>query len=281
MSARQHRISARDGLRLAALEWPGDPDALPILCLPGICRTGRDFEALAERHAGRRRVVALDYVGHGDSDRAPAIDRYRPEHAVSDVLDCCAALGVHRAVLVGTSFGGLLTMFLSLIRPRLIRAAVLNDIGPKVDDAGFRRLSGFVGRDPGFRDIDEAVPVLMRAMPGMPLRDPQAWRRFAELTYRRGEDGLFHPRWDTRLAEVMRAGPPQTDFGPVFRGLGAVPVMLIWGMRSEFLGAATVSAMERDKPDLEVLAVADSGHAPTLSEPEVTPRLDAFLRSMR
>lgn len=83
MKARPLAVSARDGLRLAALEWPGDPARAPLLCLPGICRTARDFAALARRHAGRRRVVALDYAGHGESARAAdtvvAMRRARPD----------------------------------------------------------------------------------------------------------------------------------------------------------------------------------------------------------
>ena len=43
------------------------------------------------------------------------------------MLDICAALHLHRVVVIGTSFGGLLGMGLAAARPSLVRAVVLND----------------------------------------------------------------------------------------------------------------------------------------------------------
>ncbi|MFT8244396.1 alpha/beta fold hydrolase [Roseomonas sp. BN140053] len=274
------RFAARDGLPLAALDWPGDRGRTPLLCLPGICRTAMDYEEFALRHRGHRRVVALDYPGHGESGRAAEVSRYTPQAVVGDILDACAALGLHRAVVVGTSFGGLMAMFLSLVRPTLLRGVVLNDIGPVVEPLGLERTRGFVGRDPAFARDEEAVAYLQQVMPGMPLRDAESWRRFATLTYRRGEDDRLHPRWDTRLAQVMEGGAPVADFGPVFAGLRDIPTLLIWGERSEFLSARTVQAMRAEKPDLGLIVLPDSGHAPTLGEPELAPRLDAFLERL-
>lgn len=271
------RVRARDGLGLSALEWPGDEARTPLLLLTGICRTAWDYEGLAARHAGKRRVVALEYMGHGDSDRAPEVSRYRPERAVGDVLDACAALHVSRAAVVGTSFGGLMAMFLSVLRPTLLRGVVLNDIGPRIDPRGLQAVGGFAGHDPGAETIDEAVAYLRTIMPLIPLPDEDAWRHFAALTYKRGEDGRLHPRWDTRIQQAMEAGGEALDLGPVFRGLRPFPAMLVWGEASEFLAAETVRAMVRDKPDLELLSLPGAGHAPTLTEPEIAGPLDRFL----
>jgi pimeloyl-ACP methyl ester carboxylesterase len=76
VTGRRVEFSAFDGLRLAAAEWPGDAARTPLFCLPGICRTALDFEAIGARHGGARRVVALDYAGHGESARATDPRRY-------------------------------------------------------------------------------------------------------------------------------------------------------------------------------------------------------------
>lgn len=273
----ERRVAARDGLSLAALDWAGDEARTPLLLLPGICRTAHDYSLLAGRHAGGRRVVALDYMGHGDSARADDIARYRPERAVGDILDACAALHIPRAVVVGTSFGGLMAMVLSVLRPTLLRAVVLNDIGPRIDPRGLALVGGFAGHDPGFADLDEAVAYLRTVMPLIPLPDEAAWRHFAALTYKPGADGKLHPRWDTRIQQAMEAGGGAPDLGPAFRGLRPIPAMLVWGEASEFLAAETVRAMVRDKPDLELVTLPGAGHAPTLEEPEVVGPLDDFL----
>ena len=279
--ARERRFRARDGLMLSALDWAGEPSRTPLLCLPGITRTALDYAALARRHAGRRRVVALDYAGHGGSERAASVSRYSPQAAVADILDGCAALGVHHAVICGTSFGGLMAMFLALIRPALLRGVVLNDVGPRLESAGLDGVRAFTGTDPGFATLAEAVPYLKRTMPGMALPDDAAWTRFADRTFAPGADGRLHPRWDTRLAELLGRGGPAGDFGPVFAGLGELPVMLVWGEESDILSAGTVADMRAQKPDLELLVVPGVGHAPTLEEPVAMARLDRFLEGIR
>ncbi|MDQ2805145.1 MAG: alpha/beta hydrolase, partial [Pseudomonadota bacterium] len=52
-----------------------------------------------------RRVISLDYADHGRSGRSRNAARYAPEACVRDVADLCAALHLHRAVVIGTSFG--------------------------------------------------------------------------------------------------------------------------------------------------------------------------------
>ena len=84
------RVSAWDGLALHVTEWcaPGaDPHRPVLLCLPGLVRTGGDFAELAARHAGRRRVVAVDFAGRGRSGRARRASRYAPEACLRDLMD--------------------------------------------------------------------------------------------------------------------------------------------------------------------------------------------------
>lgn len=275
MIARERHITARDGLRLGVTEWGGGA-GVPLLCLPGITRTGRDFAHLGARYGGSRRVVALDWAGHGASDRAAELSRYAPEAAVRDVLDAMAALHLARCVVVGTSFGGLVAMFLSLLRPAALASVVLNDIGPRVEDRGAESVAEFVGHDPAFATLEEAAVYLRTRHPDLSHEDDAAWRDFADATYARGEDGRLHPRWDTRIAEVVR-GTGEHDFGPVFGGLARIPTLLCWGEASDILSAATVQRMRAQKPDLRVVSLPGIGHNPTLREPPVLAALDSLI----
>ncbi len=272
---RLRRFSARDGLPLAACDWAGPEDRTPLLCLPGLCRTGLDFAALAARHGGTRRVVALDYAGHGESGRAEDIGRYSAEAALRDVLDACTVLGLHRAVAVGTSFGGLLSIIIPVLRATLLRGVVLNDIGPEIAAEGLDEVRGFVGTDPALPDLAAAAAYCREHMPPLGL-DDAGWRDMATRTYAPGPDGRLHPRWDIRIAEAARGGAPP-NLWQFWRASADLPTLLVWGEESQLLTAGTVARMRREKPDLRVVSVPGVGHAPPLSGPAVDAVLDDFL----
>ncbi|MBR0683756.1 alpha/beta hydrolase [Roseomonas eburnea] len=282
MNPRRLAFSAHDGLRLSALEWPGPAGRAPLLVLPGICRTALDAETVAARHAGRRRIVALDYAGHGESGRAARPQRYRPEQLIRDVLDAMAALHLHGAVVVGTSFGGLATMAVAAMRPASLTALVLNDIGPQIESLGRDKVVDFIGRDHAFGSFDEALAWFREHHPPMPLLDDAGWRGFALRTFRQEEDGHWHPRWDVRIGQqaVGAAAGAPPDLWPFFGGLRRLPLLLVWGEASTLLSAATVAEMRRRRPDMGVAALPGTGHAPTLEEAPAAAALDAFLEAV-
>ena len=282
MTGHQVEVSAHDGLRLAATVWPGDPHRTPLFCLPGICRTALDFASLAARHAGARRVVALDYAGHGESARATDPRRYGPEALIRDVLDVMAALHLHRVALVGTSFGGLAAMAVGTMRPAALAAVVLNDIGPHIEPIGREAVVEFLGSDPSFLSLDAATAWLRERHPPLPFLDDAGWRDFAWRTYAEGEDGHWHPRWDSRIARqaVGKAAGTPPDLWPYFHGLARLPMMLVWGQESRLLSADTVAAMRAARPEMRVVSLPGTGHAPTLQEPAAVQALDAFLAGL-
>ena len=69
---------SRDGLRLHYRDYAGDGDLAPLLCLPGLTRNARDFEALASHLAPGRRVICPDFRGRGDSAYAKDVMSYTP-----------------------------------------------------------------------------------------------------------------------------------------------------------------------------------------------------------
>jgi pimeloyl-ACP methyl ester carboxylesterase len=279
VTPRTLRFRARDGLELAARDWPGAEARTPILCLSGLTRTSLDFDALAGRHAPRRRVLALDHAGHGDSASPADVARYGIENSLRDVLDAMAALHCPRAVLVGTSFGGILTMALAVFRPTAIAGAVLNDIGPKLEETGLGQITDFVGRDPALPDLDACVAFLRARIEPLAL-DEAGWRAFAARTYAPGEDGLWHPRWDIRIAAALRGNGPAPELWGPFGALAHAPLMAVRGEVSGLLSPETLARMRRIRPDLVLAELPGIGHAPTLEEPALLPVLDAFLEAI-
>jgi pimeloyl-ACP methyl ester carboxylesterase len=275
MTPRRVFFHARDGLRLAATEWPGPEGRTPILCLPGLTRSAADFADLAARHADRRRVIALDHAGHGDSERPAEIARYGIPQSLGDVLDAMAALHCPRAVIIGTSFGGLLAMLLGVMRPTAIAGVVLNDIGPRMEEAGLDHVKDFVGRDPALTSLDDCVAHLKSVLPPL-THDEAGWLRFAANTYAPDDHGRWHPRWDIRIAEALRNNHAPDLWGS-FGALAHAPLMLVRGEVSTLLSAETAARMRRERPDMEFVNVAGCGHCPSLEESVVVPMLDDFL----
>jgi pimeloyl-ACP methyl ester carboxylesterase len=271
-----HMISAWDGLALRAREWCDGDDLPPVLCLPGLVRTSEDFESLAPLIVKGRRVIAIDYVGRGRSARSRDVGRYAPEPCLRDVMDVCAGLDIHRAVVVGTSFGGLLAMGLAAARPSLVRAAILNDIGPEIGLEGADFVRNFVGNDPALESVEACVGFLRGTLPPMSLASDTEWRRMAELTYQPGSDGRWHPLWDTRIARLLNR--PAKDLWPLFGALSHVPLLLVHGAASNILSLATVKRMQSVHPHMEVVTLPGIGHAPILTEPPALSAIRAFLK---
>src|SRR5262245_42089679 len=87
-----------DGVRLV---YDDEGQGPPLVCLHAIGHGASDFAGLRRRLAGRHRVIALDWPGHGssDDDRLPA-SAGRYTLLLAGMLD---ALGVERPIIPGTS----------------------------------------------------------------------------------------------------------------------------------------------------------------------------------
>ena len=134
---REHTHTTRDGLSLYYRVYGTDENAgTPILCLSGLTRNCSDFQTLAA-HLGRtRRVLTMDYRGCGRSDRDLDYMNYQVDNDMADVVDLLEGAGIERAIFIGTSRGGLVTMTFALSRPDLIAGVVLNDVGPALRSGG-------------------------------------------------------------------------------------------------------------------------------------------------
>ena len=280
-------VSAPDGLRLHVRAWgPRTAPGLPVVCLPGLARTTADFDTLAavltEAVPPPRAVYALDYRGRGRSeyDRDPANYSFAVE--LADLVAVLTALGIGRAVFVGTSRGGLLTMLLASARPGVIAGAVLNDIGPVIEPKGLVRIKGYVGKLPQPTSFDDAATVLRRLFGAQfPALTADEWRAFAHRTFDE-RDGQLVPNYDPRLAETLRGVDVERPLPALwneFEALAAMPVLVIRGANSDILSPATVKAMRAHHKALKSIEVPDQGHAPLLAERELIGRIQAFIES--
>ncbi|MCB1500554.1 MAG: alpha/beta hydrolase [Bauldia sp.] len=274
-----------DGLRLHVAEY-GEPSApwLPVVCIPGLSRSFRDFHFLALRLAGDperpRRVLAFDLRGRGMSEWDKDVAHYTPLMEMQDVLDGMAALGVGRAVVVGTSRGGLIAMLMGVARPSALAGVVLNDVGPAIEARGLARLKTYVGRMPAPDDWDDAVRILRR-LHGRQFTalDDGGWSAFAEMTWRDDEGGRPATDYDPALARTfdgIEFDRPMPTLWQEFAALRSLPVLAIRGANSDILSPETLARMAAEHGHMDQVEVPGEGHAPVLIGAPVE-RIAAFI----
>ena len=281
-----HFVTAQDGLKLHVRAYGASAtSALPVVCLPGLARTGADFHllasALADDAEHPRSVLALDYRGRGLSDYDSNPDNYSLPVELADVLSVLTALAIGKAVFVGTSRGGLLAMLLGSARPAVLAGVVLNDIGPVIEPHGLARIRGYVGRLSQPKSFEEAAEVLRQLFsPQFPALSAGDWVELAQRTFR-DQGGRIIPDYDLKLAHALRdvdIERPLPALWQQFDSLADVPMLIIRGANSDLLSPATFEAMRTRRRQCETLVVPDQGHAPLLTDDETISRIGAFVR---
>ncbi len=278
-------VSAPDGLRLHARSYgPSHGTALPLVCLPGLARTAADFDALATAISADaetpRRVLAIDYRGRGGSEHDRNPDNYSLPVELADVLSVLTATGIGRAVFLGTSRGGLLTMMLATARPAAIAGAILNDIGPVIEPKGLIRIKSYVGKLPEPRTFAEGAEILRRLFDAQfPRLDHADWLVASHRTWEERKGRLILT-YDPKLARTLRSFDPSMPVPPMwgaFDALADVPLLTIRGANSDVLSEDTVSAMQARRKTMATMVVPDQGHAPLLAEPDTIGRIADFV----
>ena len=271
--------NSADGLRLHYRDYPGPHDRPPLLCIPGLTRNASDFEPFADHVAGDWRVIAVDLRGRGLSDNDPKPERYDPPFYAADLMKLLDQLGIADAVFVGTSLGGLVTMVMAAGDGERIAGALINDIGPDIDDAGLDRIGAYVGRDSRYASWDEVVAALkQRNGDKFPNWDNATWHRFAQRIARESGGSIGYA-YDMAIADNFQRSRTAAPFDswPLWRALAGRPVNILRGELSDLLSAATAQRMVEEVPGAEVVVIPATGHTPNLEEPESLAALDRLL----
>lgn len=272
---------SNDGLRLHYRDYPGDKSRPPIICIPGLTRNARDFEHVAARLAGDWRVICVELRGRGESAYAKDPMTYVPLTYVQDLEALLAELKIKKFVSIGTSLGGLITMLMAAMKPGRIVGALLNDIGPEVDEKGLERIRTSVGRTHSWptwvhaaRDLGEMQAVVY---PSYKLED---WITYAKRVCRLTAQGRIVLDYDMQIAEPMKLAAEPYDLWPAYEALGSAPVAILRGALSDLLSESTAKEMARRLPNARLTTVSGVGHAPALNEPAATRALGALLKAV-
>jgi pimeloyl-ACP methyl ester carboxylesterase len=284
----EHRWTSPDGLSLYARDYaPADgSEALPVIAIHGLTRNSADFELIAPLIAKLgRRVLAVDVRGRGLSDRASDPMTYRPDVYARDVMALMEDLGLERALFMGTSMGGIITMALAALRPEAIHGAILNDVGPELAVEGLSRIAAYTGQAVTITNWADAAAYAERInAAAFPHYGKADWDAFARRIFAESPDGIPVLNYDPDIAVPIKADAAKAlipDLWPFFKALAENrPTLLIRGGISDLISPEIVAKMKAAAPAMAYSEVPAIGHAPMLHEPEARAAICDFLAGL-
>lgn len=184
MSSEVASFFRHDGRRIAYTTYGEGPRT--VVLIHGLLLSQRMHQPLARALAERgHRVVTVDLLGHGGSDRPADMWRYSMTLYAEQVVALLDHLDVEEAVVGGTSLGANVSLEVALQAPRRLRGMIVEM--PVLDNALFAAAFTF-------------MPIMVGLTAGRPLMSALA--RAA-----RAVPSTFVPFWIDVVLDVFRQEP--------------------------------------------------------------------------
>ncbi|NUK03904.1 alpha/beta hydrolase [Streptomyces lunaelactis] len=243
----------REGLTLPYAE-AGYPGGTPVVFVHAIADSWWTFEHLLRRLPVSLHGYAPTQRGHGDADRPP--DGYRPEDFAADLVAFLDTVGLERALLVGTSSGGVPARIVAGSHPDRISGLVLIGVPATLaDKPAMTRIWETVQglSDPVPREF---VEDLMTGMVARPVA-----RGLIETMI---DESLKVPAhvWRETLRGLLEADLPATLAGIL------VPTLVIWGDQDDFLPRSDQQAILDAIHGARLVTYEGAGHVVHWEQPE-------------
>ena len=220
--------------------------SLPLLLTHGYASSSHAWAPVVDAFSPERRCITWDVKGHGKADYPDDPAEYSIPLTIAEMEAILDAKGIERAVLVGHSMGGYLSLEFHKAHPERVAALVLVGTGP-----GFRKDEA---RD-GWNQICERYVTILteKGFDGL--------GKSAEL------DGSVHRNVDG-LIRAARGILRQRDAG-VIDSLPsiAVPTLIVVGEKDKPVLAGS-EYMAKKIPGSQHVVIAGAPHAPMLTHPD-------------
>jgi pimeloyl-ACP methyl ester carboxylesterase len=238
------------------------PDAPAVVCVHGLSRNGRDFDALAATLGARYRVACIDMPGRGDSGWLSNPAGYGWDN---DLLAACAAidtLALGPVHWVGTSMGGRIGLQLAASQPQRVRSLVLNDVGAELDGRDLGPIRAAASESPAFASPAEALAWARTRFAACGIRTEERWQHLVRTSIEPDGDGTWRLRFDPRAITAMPA-PVSVSLWDQYDAVKC-PVFVVRGAESRLLSPVTCRRMAVRGPRAQWIEVPGAGHAPDL-----------------
>ena len=255
-------------------------DGLPLVLLHGDSASALDWSWVLPKLGATHQVYAPDFPGFGESakpNREYSLEFFK--QFLGDFLD---ALGIERAVLVGNSLGGLISLRFALSHPEQVAALVLVDssgLGYAVSPA-LSQLTLPLYAETAIAWCQTPIGAKQRSwlrtslLFAHPSQVPDAWleeqERMALLP------GFLEASLSSLRAQLNVFGQHQVLLDSL--GQLQMPTLVVWGTDDLILpksqGQDAVSRLQQG----QLALIPDCGHLPHVERPELfTHELSKFL----
>lgn len=224
------------------------------------------FEPQVQALQERYRCISWDERGHGQTADPEHCESFSYYDSADDLAALLKHLGVDKAVLVGMSQGGYLSLRCALIHPDVVGALVLIDTQAMLEDP-------------------EQMPhheALLKAWMEHGLSDDMA-TMVEHIILGQGWEGAaaWRAKWKqaspVNLGQSFAALALRDDISPRLAEI-KVPALVIHGEKDAAIGVERARAMFKALPNAQWVDVAGAGHAANLTHPgPVNAAIEQFL----
>jgi pimeloyl-ACP methyl ester carboxylesterase len=273
-SAAGHRPQPREltlhGNRVSYLdEGAGDV----VLLIHGIGGSSDCWRNVVDRLAKRHRVIAVDLLGHGQSDK-PRSDYSLGAFAVwlRDFLD---ALNIHEATVIGHSFGGGVALQFAHQHKEYCRRLVLISSGGLGPDLGrLLRMLSLPGAEIALQLIASRPAVQVgKALRRRALSSGRQATRYSETL--KGQAALSNRHSRAAFLKTLRSVVDHRGQAvcALDRVRTDIPTMIIFGDQDRCIPVAHAYSAHEAIPGSELHVIPGVGHQPQVQCPETVARL--------
>jgi pimeloyl-ACP methyl ester carboxylesterase len=276
LSAQSKYFSA-NWLKLHYLDF-GNSAKPPLVCIHGLSGNAHNFDGLASHLMNDYHVMSIDVRGRGDSAWGPSAE-YVPSIYVNDLSVLLETLAIDRITLIGTSMGGIISMLFAGGYPQRVERLVLNDIGPEINPAGLKRITGYFTEAPNdFKDLNEVAAYYRANYPFLAAASEPEVIEFVRWAVKPADNGRLTWKIDPAVRNIPRTGAAArpVDMWVPYTRISA-RTLVIRGAESDILAPETAERMRRVLPGSKLVEIPGVGHAPTLSEPAAVAAITEFL----
>lgn len=216
-----------------------------------------------------RTVYALDLLGFGASEKAPA--NYNVDLWVAQIYEFWRTWIQKPIILVGHSLGALVALTAAVTYPEMVSGLVLLTVPASRQELLPQKWQAWLGH------LESALanPLLLKPLFQILIRRPQVFRSILKMAYvnseliteelitlfttpsqDRGASGVF-----CRLSQARTRRDFSLNVQEMLPKL-TIPILMIWGQQDRVIPIAWGRQLARLNPHLEWIEIENAGHCP-------------------